>query len=154
MAGNRQQSRFIALVDNWERLDEVSKAAYDSEDAGLLQYAKTLDSLETKLNALSTSFQQFYMNIVNGGFFKGIVDILTAMLNGLNKLGNWQAILNIANLITSLRAVSSLLLNTFSNPLSEIAAQMRGHAEESVNIWADAGWRAGKGFANNLNAAV
>jgi len=56
MAGNRQQSRFIALVDNWERLEEVSAAAYDSEDAGLLQYAKTLDSLETKLNALSTSF--------------------------------------------------------------------------------------------------
>ena len=47
MAGNRQQSRFIALVDNWERLEEVSSAAYDSEDAGLLQYAKTLDSLET-----------------------------------------------------------------------------------------------------------
>jgi TP901 family phage tail tape measure protein len=27
MAGNRQQSRFIALVDNWERLDEVAGAA-------------------------------------------------------------------------------------------------------------------------------
>jgi len=36
MAGNRQQSRFIALVDNWERLDEVAGAAQDSEDAGLL----------------------------------------------------------------------------------------------------------------------
>lgn len=152
MAGNRQQSRFIALVDNWERLDEVSKAAYDSEDAGLLQYAKTLDSLETKLNALSTSFQQFYMNIVNGGFFKGIVDILTAALNGLNKLGNWQAILNIANLIISLRTVSSLLLNTFSGPLSEITAQIRGHAEESVNIWADAGYRSGQAYAQNQKA--
>jgi hypothetical protein len=36
MAGNRQQSRFIALVDNWDRLKEVSTAAEDSEDAGLL----------------------------------------------------------------------------------------------------------------------
>ena len=56
MAGNRQQSRFIALVDNWERLDEVANSAQDSEDAGLIQYAKTLDSLESKLNNLSTSF--------------------------------------------------------------------------------------------------
>lgn len=151
MAGNRQQSRFIALVDNWERLDEVSKAAYDSEDAGLLQYAKTLDSLETKLNALSTSFQQFYMNIVNGGFFKGVVDILTAMLNGLNKLGNWQSILNIANLIISVKTISSLILNSFSGPLSEIVAQIRGHAEESVNIWADAGRRAAKANADAFN---
>jgi hypothetical protein len=56
MAGNRQQSRFIALVDNWERLDEVATSAQDSEDAGLLQYAKTLDSLESKLSNVKTSF--------------------------------------------------------------------------------------------------
>jgi hypothetical protein len=35
---------------------EVSEAAADSEDAGLLQYSKTLDSLETKLNNIKTSF--------------------------------------------------------------------------------------------------
>jgi len=56
MAGNRQQSRFIALVDNWERLDEVTGIAQNSEDAGLLQYAKTLDSFDAKLNKLKNSF--------------------------------------------------------------------------------------------------
>jgi TP901 family phage tail tape measure protein len=50
MAGNRQQSRFIALVDNWERLDEVTGIANNAEDAGLLQYSKTLDSFDAKLN--------------------------------------------------------------------------------------------------------
>ena len=47
-AGNRQQSRFIALVSNGKRLREVATAAEDSEDAGLIQYSKTLDSLESK----------------------------------------------------------------------------------------------------------
>jgi TP901 family phage tail tape measure protein len=57
MAGNRQQSRFIALVDNWERLDEISNVANnEADDAGLLQYSKTLDSLDAKINNLKTSF--------------------------------------------------------------------------------------------------
>lgn len=43
-----QQSRFIALVNNGKRLREVATAAEDSEDAGLIQYSKTLDSLESK----------------------------------------------------------------------------------------------------------
>ena len=152
MAGNRQQSRFIALVDNWERLEEVSAAAYDSEDAGLLQYAKTLDSLETKLNALSTSFQQFYMNIVNGDTFKGLIDLVTNFINGLNKLGNWQSILNIANLITSIKMIGSLLVNSFAGPLSSIVSQIRGHADETVKIWADAGRRAAKANSDSFNA--
>ena len=43
-------------MSNYDRLVEVSEDAYESEDAGLIQYSKTLDSLETKLNNISTSF--------------------------------------------------------------------------------------------------
>ena len=150
MAGNRQQSRFIALVDNWERLEEVSAAAYDSEDAGLLQYAKTLDSLETKLNALSTSFQQFYMSIVNGDTFKSLIGFLTDLLNGLNKLGNWQAILNIAGLLTSLKSVGMLFVNGMSGPLSQINSAMQKSANEIVNIWAKAGIDSKRAYETNL----
>jgi TP901 family phage tail tape measure protein len=120
MAGNRQQSRFIALVDNGERLKEVMDAAHNSADAGLLQYAKTLDSLETKLNALSTSFQQFYMNIVNGGFFKGVVDIITNFLNGLNELGTLNGILNIATLINGLKIGLTTVVTVFTNSFGEV----------------------------------
>ena len=41
MAGNRQQSRFLALVSNGERLAELSKTAAESEDAAALQVLKT-----------------------------------------------------------------------------------------------------------------
>jgi len=36
MAGNRQQSRFLALVSSGERLRELSETASDSEDASQL----------------------------------------------------------------------------------------------------------------------
>jgi len=48
MAGNRQQSRFLALVSSYDRLKELSAEAADSEDASQQQYLKTLDSIEAK----------------------------------------------------------------------------------------------------------
>jgi TP901 family phage tail tape measure protein len=120
MAGNRQQSRFIALVDSGDRLKEVMDAAHNSADAGLLQYAKTLDSLETKLNALSTSFQQFYMNIVNGDTFKWLIDLITNVLNGLNKIGTASTILTGVTLVKALKTFAAFVLGNFSGLFSEI----------------------------------
>jgi hypothetical protein len=48
MAGNRQQSRFLALVSSTERLKEESEKAANSEDASQLQFLKTMDSIEAK----------------------------------------------------------------------------------------------------------
>lgn len=154
MAGNRQQSRFIALVDNWERLDEVSAAAYDSEDAGLLQYAKTLDSLETKLNALSTSFQQFYMNIVNGDTFKGIIDIITNFINGLNQLGSWPAILNVGLLLKSLKTIATTFVNSFSNPLSGIVNQYKSTFSQITSSAFSEGVKAGQNHAKGFEVGI
>lgn len=120
MAGNRQQSRFIALVDNWERLDEVVNSAQDSEDAGLLQYAKTLDSLESKINNLKTNFQQFYMSIFNGWFFKGAVDVINNFVQSLSRVGPVLGAINLLQLINQIKLVGQLLINTFSKSISKV----------------------------------
>lgn len=122
MAGNRQQSRFIALVDNWERLDEVAGAAEDSEDAGLLQYAKTLDSLETKLNNIKTSFQQFYMSIFNGPLIGKGLDFINDIIQGFNKLSKFTSILNIASIVSGLKLIGTIIVNTFSSSFGQISA--------------------------------
>lgn len=105
-AGNRQQSRFIALVSNGKRLREVADAADNSEDAGLLQYSKTLDSLETKLTNLKTSFQQFYMNILNGDFFKGIIDKVTLLIDSFNKLGTTSGMIALVSLVKGAKSIT------------------------------------------------
>jgi hypothetical protein len=50
MAGNRQQSRFIALVSNYDELNRAMSVASDAENASIVQTAKTMDSLESKTN--------------------------------------------------------------------------------------------------------
>lgn len=110
-AGNRQQSRFLALMSNYDRLVEVTESAENSEDAGLLQYSKTLDSLETKLNSIKTSFQQFYMNILNGDTFKGLLDVVNDILTALNKLPKLETVLGIGGAIISIKKFSNSIVD-------------------------------------------
>jgi TP901 family phage tail tape measure protein len=75
MAGNRQQSRFLALVSSYDRLKELSAEAADSEDAAQLQFLKTLDSVDAKTQQLQTSLQSLYVDSGLENMYKGILDI-------------------------------------------------------------------------------
>lgn len=85
-AGSRQQSRFVAMVDNYKRSQELLTAAYDANGAAEEQYEKTLDSLQAKLNQLKDAWDNFTMGIANSSFVKGAVDGLTALLKTIDKI--------------------------------------------------------------------
>ena len=84
-AGSRQQSRFIAMMQNYDRSVELVDAAYDSAGASSMQFGKTQDSLESKLARLEASWQEFLMGISNSDAIKTVVDALTGLLDILNK---------------------------------------------------------------------
>lgn len=85
-AGSRQQSRFIAMMDNYDRTVELVDAAYNSAGASQEQYEKTLDSLQSKLNMLSNAWHEFITGIANSSLIKGSVDLLTKILTVVNNL--------------------------------------------------------------------
>ena len=109
VAGSRQQSRFLALMSDSTRLHELYDAAINSEDASLVQYAKTLDSIDGKMNQLSTSFQQFYMSIMNGETIKGILDILIRFVDRLNEVGPLGATGIVASLLSAVSQVGKMI---------------------------------------------
>ena len=83
-AGSRQQSRFIAMMSDYERTMELVGAANDSAGASQRQFNKTTESLESKLNRLKNAWDQFLMGIANSDIIKGAVDLLTDMVTWLN----------------------------------------------------------------------
>ena len=85
-AGSRQQSRFIALMSDSERLVKLLGEAYNSAGAGEKQYEKTQESLETKLNNLHTAWTEFTTSIADSNLIKGAVDLLTQILNTANAI--------------------------------------------------------------------
>lgn len=87
-AGSRQQSRFIAMVSNYDRTMQLMEAANNSAGASDEQFGKTMDSLESKLNQLHNAWQAFTMGIANNGMIKLAVDGLTKFLTVTNKIIN------------------------------------------------------------------
>lgn len=84
-AGSRQQSRFIAMMSNYERTMELVDAANNSAGASQRQFEKTLDSMEAKLNKLKNAWDQFTMGLMNNQILKFSVDALTEGFTIVNK---------------------------------------------------------------------
>lgn len=154
IAGNRQQSRFLALMENYDRFTEIQESAMNAEDASILQYAKTLDSLETKLNQISNSFQQFYMSILNGPVIGFFLSFLNQVITGFTKLGNFSSLFNIISIIKGVKTLASFLLTTFSKTGSDISVRLKQSFLETVSVAKDIGARAGEAYGSSFASAA
>lgn len=85
-AGSRQQSRFIAMMSDYERTMELVGQANDSAGASQKQFEKTLDSMEAKLNKLKNEWDRFTMGIADNELIKMGIDLLTGVLKIVNDL--------------------------------------------------------------------
>ena len=137
-AGSRQQSRFIALMADSERLTKLLGEAYNSAGAGEKQYEKTLESLESKINNLETAWTQFTTSILNSEIIKGGVDLLTKLLNTVNALtdafGPFSGSIKTIATGLSLWKVNTALLPKVTSSIKNILREIRG-----TEIGAEAG---------------
>lgn len=85
-AGSRQQSRFIAMMDNYERTVELMDYASDSTGKADEQFAKYADTMEYKLNQLSTKWEEFRVQLLDSDIFKGVIDGLTDVVDRLKNV--------------------------------------------------------------------
>lgn len=151
IAGNRQQSRFLALMENYDRFTEIQESAMNAEDASVLQYAKTLDSLESKLNQISNSFQQFYMSVLNGPVIGSFLSFLNQVITGFTKLGNFSSLFNIVSIVKGVKTLASFLLTTFSDTGSSISIKLKQAFQETISVARDAGRKAKLAYEDGFN---
>lgn len=79
-----KQSRFLAIVSDSARQQELIAAANNAAGASDEQYAKTLESLESKVAKLTNAWDSFTMGITNATAIKVAIDILTGLLTAVN----------------------------------------------------------------------
>lgn len=118
-AGSRQQSRFLAMMGDYDRTMQLVDAAYNSTGASQEQFEKTLDSLESKLNQLKNAWDLFTMGIANNQLIKGAIDLLTDFINGINNLADslgpvGGAITRVIAAFLGFQVVKNVLQNVFS----------------------------------------
>lgn len=85
-AGSRQQSRFIAMMENYDRTMELVDTAYDSAGKSSEQFAKYQDTVEYKINKISNSWEQLRTNFFDSDTYKAALDIVQKFVEALNNL--------------------------------------------------------------------
>lgn len=138
-------------MENYDRFTEIQESAMNAEDASVLQYAKTLDSLESKLNQISNSFQQFYMSILNGPVIGSFLSFLNQVITGFTKLGNFSSLFNIISIIKGVKTLASFLLTTFSDTGSSISIKLKQAFQETISVARDAGRKAKLAYEDGFN---
>jgi TP901 family phage tail tape measure protein len=124
-AGSRQQSRFIAMMQDYGRTQELVAAANNSAGASQEQYDKTLDSLETKLTKLDNAWTEFSTGLMNSDFVKFAVDFLTSVLNGLTKVTEGfdsftGSLSKVGTLIAIFQTAKVIISNFFDEVISKV----------------------------------
>lgn len=85
-SGARQQSRFIAMLQDYGRTQELVNAAYNSNGAAEVQFQKIQDSYDAKMKKMKNAWDEFIMGFSNEKIIKGGVDATTGVLDTINKV--------------------------------------------------------------------
>lgn len=139
-AGSRQQSRFIALMSDYARTQELVSAAQDAAGASQEQYEKTLDSLETKLNRLKNAWDEFVMGLAKDEVIKWVVDALTSVIGAVNSLtaalpGALKSLSRLAIALTAFKGAKAIFNGLFKNIGTAMGMQAKNAGKESAGLF-------------------
>ena len=86
VAGTRQQSRFVAIMQDWERTQELAAEAQDSAGASAAQYLKQAQGMEAALANMKTAWQSFIQALTSNKAIIGIVNGVTKILDAVTSI--------------------------------------------------------------------
>lgn len=86
-AGARQQSRFIALVEDYDRNVELVNMAQNSAGASAAQFNTQLTGLEASMNRLQAAWEGLYTSFNASNIFSNLIDGAADLIANLSDLG-------------------------------------------------------------------
>lgn len=140
MAGNRQQSRFLALVSNYDEYTKTLQIAEDSEGQGAVQYLKTMDSVSTKIQEVKTAWQQLYASLGIEKIIKGILNIVTKVMKQLASYKIGALISSLVQNFIVLKKVLKLAFNSgdkYLNSFTQKFNEAKNKMQEPIQITLD-----------------
>ena len=86
VAGKEQRDRFIALISNQERYNELLGVATNSTGYADIANARYLDSIGAKLEQLNNELEDFINTLTTSSSFKGILDFLNKVTGAFTNM--------------------------------------------------------------------
>jgi TP901 family phage tail tape measure protein len=84
LAGTRQQTRLIALFEDFDRTLELIELSQDSAGVATIQHTEYMRGMEAATTRLKTSFQELITAFVNSKQIIAIIDALNTAMEMLN----------------------------------------------------------------------
>lgn len=122
IAGTRQQSRFITLMQNWDRVLELAAESENSAGQQALMHAKAMESVESRVEQMSVAWQQFISNLTNSESIKGVITLMTKVIDLFNS-GNKPL------------ALFSLAINVLAKRMKNLNAPIANKIKEVINVF-------------------
>lgn len=139
-AGSRQQSRFIALMENHERTMELIEVATDSTGRANEQFAKYADTIEYKVNKIKNSWEELRVTLMSKETYNGILDVLDGALQKMKSMDLKDfGIITVWALTVGKNLVSGLIqsISDGGNKLRGAIASVINKQKYSIELQAD-----------------
>lgn len=85
IAGTRQQSRFISMMQNWNRVLELTAVSENSAGQQALMHKKAMEGLDASINTLRNSWQEFLTTLTNSDVFIKVLQSASQLLQNISK---------------------------------------------------------------------
>ena len=109
IAGKNRANDVAALLSNWENVEAAVQSASAAEGSAAKENAKYVDSIQGRLDKMTTSWQSFANTFMSSDFLKGAISGLTNLIEGFEKLIETAG--TFPTLLTTISAGVSLFKN-------------------------------------------
>ena len=145
-AGSRQQSRFIALLANYQRTLELVNAANNATGASTEQFNKTIESVQSAAARLKNAWNTFLMGLANNQIIVAAINLLEKLIDTLNKI---LSVTSFGNNI--IKSIEELVLAIFALKLGrKLIKGIFGKVAEWTKAGKTAGEAAGSGISKGF----
>lgn len=119
LAGNRQQSRFIALMDNYDRALELVNVSQNSAGENAKQLRAYEDGLESSLVRVQNAWQQLATSLADSDMISSVLDMVSEVIEFLDKIpdGLLRTVTYLTALSKGLKVVSNAFTVLKNNPI-------------------------------------
>lgn len=87
LVGGKEQGSIVAsMLSNWNDALESHEFALNSAGSAEREFQNYMEGFEYKIGQLKNALEEFWVTLMNDGAFKGFIDFLTSVVEGLTSI--------------------------------------------------------------------
>lgn len=130
IAGKNRANEVAALIQNWDRVAQATESAENSAGSAMAEQEKYANSLQGRLNSLTSSLQTISNTALDSGFLKGLVSGATDAINAVNK------IIDAIDIIPTVATAAGAAMSLSGKGMFKVIADETGKSKIQLNGWA------------------